>query len=243
MSGSTNASLRDAPDLMLDFDRDSSVLAVSFGGLFGRSGGTPSFEYQRVVAEFDVRAAFVRDPLGLWYHGGSGGLGSDVEEVAASLAEVVRLSGCERTVFLGGSAGGYAAILFACLVPAHQAVAFGPQTFIDPRRRAAVGDERWPAKTGRAAGRLDPRYMDLAPILAARAASHPSPRISVHFAADEGLDAIHAGHIAESPLVESLSHPDGGHALPAKLKQLGLLHEILERAFWPEQARSPDDPA
>jgi hypothetical protein len=238
-----NASIQASPNLLLDFDRDSSVLAVSFGGLFGRAGAVPTFEYQRVIADFAVRAAFVRDPRALWYHGGCEGLGSNLEEVAASLAEVVRLSECDRVVFLGGSSGGYAAILFSCLVPAHQALTFGPQTFIDPEQRAAVGDERWPAKTRQASAHLDKRYSDLRPIVSARSGSHPSPRISVHYAADEGLDAIHAKHLADSPLVDIVLHPDGGHALPAKLKRLGRLHTILERAFWPEPTTVPSGPA
>jgi acetyl esterase/lipase len=170
---------------------------------------------------------FIRDPKALWYHGGCDGLGSTVEDLAKSLTELVRLSESERVIFMGASAGGYAAILFSCLVPAHRVLAFAPQTFLEPEQRAAVGDARWPEMTKRASSWLDRRYTDLRPIVEASAGLE----IAVHYSARNRLDVIHAEHLGGVRPIDFVCHPEEAHSLPKILKDQGRLEAIIEKSI------------
>ena len=231
MSG---AAILSSPDVVVDFEPDSSTLAVAFASLAGRWGGIPTFEFMKSLSALQVKQAFVRDTRSLWYQCGIAGAGSTVDELAAGLSDLVQVAGVSRVVFLGASAGGYAAILFATLVPVQEALVFGPQTFLEPERRAAVGDTRWPNVTREVASCLDSRYADLRRVLE-RSQPDACPQVTLHYAADSALDALHAKHLADLPSVELVAHPSAAHGLPSHLKRIGQLQTIIS-----SRVRGPD---
>lgn len=219
-------------DVVLELGEDSPVLAVAFGGLLGHLGGVPSFEFMRMLSGLGTNRVFVRDPRSLWYHGGVRGLGSTINELGESLASLIGRSGVERVVFLGSSAGGYAAVLLSTIVTVQEVLAFSPQTFLDPRLRAAAGDERWPRLTEKATPLLDPRYTDLLPVLAERSRSEREIRIAIHYSVAEHLDTLHAERLLGVSGVELVPHalPVGGHNLPALLKEQGSFEAVVAEA-------------
>jgi len=218
--------------LALDLAPESDVLLIAFGGLLGRLGPVPVFEFFNVVSTFGVKKAFLRDLNQCWYHRGVVGIGADIPAVADHLANVISTAGSTRSVLVGNSAGAYAALLFGQLLDADEVHAFSPQTFIDPEMRAQHDDDRWQSYLDRllASGGPDPRYADLLPIL-----SRGGVKTSFHiyYPAPDRLENLHTLRLANIEGV--VPHPvdGGGHRLIKWLRDTGELTRILERALSP----------
>jgi hypothetical protein len=208
--------LDEANGMICDLDAESPILVVAFGGIARQFGGIAAFELLRSLDRFAVKKAFLRDHAQAWYHRGVQGVGDDIESVADRLDQLTRE--VERTVMIGGSAGGYAALLFGALVETDATVhAFSPQTFISPELRARYRDGRWPAEI-EAMGEPDPRYADLAPVLA-------GGDMHVYYSAGDRLDRIHARHVAHAARLYSFEHTE--HTLIRHLRDTGWLRRWL----------------
>ncbi|HXS34976.1 MAG TPA: hypothetical protein VN758_14540 [Solirubrobacterales bacterium] len=208
----------EARDLYEDLRPGSELLVVAFAGL-AEEMGIPAFEFMKLLSTLEVQCILVRDSRRIWYQRGVSGAGQSVDAVADHLAERIAALSPRRVTFIGSSAGGYAAILFSSIVPAHKVVAFAPQTFIDPDQRAAHGDTRWAPATAalREAGGPEMRYADLLPLLERLPGDRPS--IDVHYSNQSDLDILHAVRLAAVPGVELIPHPSPGHNVPAYLKR------------------------
>ena len=227
-------------DVSADLASDSPTLAVAFGGLFGRMGGVDAFEFMGTLSQLGTKCLFVRDSHRLWYQGGIAGVGPSVDALAEGISELIDRAAVERVVFLGASSGGYAAILFGGLLGAHEVLAFSPQTFLDPERRAAAGDRRWPEESARMEARLDPRYADLKPLLESHAGRGVAQVIRLHYALEEERDVAHAGHLSSVQGVDLFPHRLGvaagqAHVLPVILRSRDQLKPIVAQSLHREQ--------
>lgn len=118
-------------------------LVVSFSGL-GDDPAQPNFEFQNALSPFASVAhrLFLRDSDIQWYvtrrH-------YFVDVIRASCALAV----ASRLVFVGASAGGWAALFFQSkFFPAAAALAFSPQCFLDSETRAFEEDVSSPTWMG-----------------------------------------------------------------------------------------------
>jgi hypothetical protein len=218
--------------LVVDLGPESDVFLIAFGGLLGRLGAVPLFEFFNVVSTYGVKKAFLRDLNRCWYHRGVVGIGADIPAVAEHLANVISESGATRSVLVGNSAGAFAALLFGQLLDVDEVHAFSPQTFIDPELRAQHADERWqcyldPLLAPRG---LDPRFVDLLPVL-----SRGGVKTSFHiyYPPASRLKTLHTLRLAEIEGVVPHPFDAGGHRLIKWLRDAGELNRILERALSP----------
>jgi hypothetical protein len=107
-------------------------IIVSFGGMAMKLGGIPRFEFLNYLDsnfknECDV--IFYVDRHQNWYHTGIDGISTNIQDTVLYLNN--KLGKYRKIIFIGSSAGGYAAILFGSLCKNVTAVvAFCPQTFI-----------------------------------------------------------------------------------------------------------------
>lgn len=104
-------------------------LIISFGGIgFGR---IKPFEFlntlQHIVPQYSKR--FYLDFRNDWYHQGIVDISTDIETTLMHLAKVIQPY--HKTIFMGCSAGGYAAILFGSLLKVDTVIAFIPQTVLE----------------------------------------------------------------------------------------------------------------
>jgi pimeloyl-ACP methyl ester carboxylesterase len=221
---------RERTGLALDLAPPSEAMLITFGGLLGRLGQVPLFEFFNVVSAFGVKKAFVRDLGQCWYHRGVAGVGEDVDAVANRLRDVIVESGVGRTVLVGNSAGGYAALLFGKLLAVDEVHAFSAQTFIEPGLRERHGDDRWQPYLERLieSGCFDRRYADLRPVLE-RDGAHTV--FHVYYAAKNPLDVAHSLHVEHARGVELHPYPQHGHRLIKVLRDSGELADLLERAL------------
>lgn len=119
-------------------------LIVSFGGLGLKSGGIPPFEFlNHLSANFDCDLIFYVDPKRCWYHLGIEGISFDIPSTVEYLRPIVKDR--NNVIFLGVSAGGFAAMLFGSLLKVNHVIAYIPQSTV-----------RNP---------IDPRYQDVQPYI------------------------------------------------------------------------------
>jgi acetyl esterase/lipase len=187
----------------------------------------PVFEFLGQIRDQSVSVVLCRDKRRAWYHRGIRDVGDGIDDVASLLDGLRARSQAERVVTVGTSAGGYAALLFGCLLEADAAVAFAPQTFISPQARRHYGETRWGKHTRSliARGALDERYADLAPVLADGGSG---TKYEIHHS--HARDAVHAGYLATTVDVEDHDHGRGHHNTAALLRDRGTLGPVLTEA-------------
>jgi hypothetical protein len=224
--------------LSLELDADSDTLLIAFGGMNQRIG-IPPFEFFAAAGDIPVKRMFVRDLSQAWYHRGVPGAGSDLMSVNALLAETIAQHDVRRLVTAGGSAGGYAAMVFGTLLGADTVLCFSPQTILDLDELARMGDHRWDdhLRPLVARGELDARWVDLGQALAP--ARHADTRYEVF--CDETLrtDWGHVERIARVPGVRRYRFGRGSHALIRSLRDCGALNTILRRALGAPETQPP----
>ncbi len=215
----------------------ADALVVTFGGLSNSVGEIPPFEFGRVLDRAGPsQKLFLRDHEQAWYHRGVRGVAPDIEGVAAALRAEIDAVDPARTVFLGSSAGGYAALLFGSLLGATTIHVFGAQTFVSPTLRVAHRDARWRRPWLRLlrSGGYRRRYGDLKATVAAGAGAAGS--IVVHYCAADRLDRVHAERLGAIPAVELRSYPEGGHNVVKHLRDEGRLEPLLAELLAGEPA-------
>lgn len=221
-----------------DFDEGRDVVLVGFGGLikeelvgFGEPASpTPlaaPFEFLGTASDLPVGKVFVRDLDQIFYQRGVRGLGRDVAEVASGLGSL--LSGSGRVVFVGQSAGGYAALLFGTMLGVDHVLAFSPVTFLTPLLRRVHRDDRWPEEMAeiRRLSRFR-RHLDLRRAIRARG---QRSELHVYFGAKNLLDRTHAGRLEGLPGVTLHPWATASHAVARRMREEGELKPVLLRAL------------
>ena len=205
----------------LDLDHDSSTLVIAFAGLKGFLGGFPAFEFRKILSSVNVKSAYLRDHYAAWYHRGVVDIGPDIDAVAAKLREL--RGDADRVVMIGNSAGGYAALLFGALLDC-ETYAFSPQTFVDPQLLREAEDDRWDEELNAllASGRFDPRYGDLAPVLA-----DSKGTFHIYYGGLDPIDWKHVDHVAAIAHVTAHPIENCYHRVVKYLRDSGWLLSFL----------------
>ncbi len=107
-----------------------ATLVVSFAGHGLGLGTLPRPEFVGFLSKHfaHLDKHFFIDKTNTWYHRGIEGKSSDIPSTVAYLRTVI--AGYSRVVFIGSSAGGYAALLFGSLLAVDTVLAFKPQTIL-----------------------------------------------------------------------------------------------------------------
>jgi pimeloyl-ACP methyl ester carboxylesterase len=190
----------------------------------------PPFHFFEFTTGLPVKRLFVRDPALVWFQHGLPGLGTTIDEVAASLKAIVDEQEIDRLVMIGSSAGGYAALAFGSLLEADLVLSFSPQTILDRAWMDEAGDSRWPRhfKSLDALGGPDPRWVDLRDALPRE--RRAGTAYEVHYPSGNEQDARHAERLAGLPGVRMVGHERGYHNFIQGLRDQGELAEILRSA-------------
>jgi hypothetical protein len=107
-------------------------IIVSFSGQGGSDMGTiPRLEFVNFLEKHysEYERHFYLDDYNKWYHCGIEGISKDINTTKEYLKE--KIKNFEEVIFIGSSAGGYAAILFGSLLNIDKVIAFRPQTTIE----------------------------------------------------------------------------------------------------------------
>lgn len=196
-------------DVFYAMPSDSRTAIVAFGA---KGGGKRHFHFFKLLQPLPgLTKLLVRDPSDSWYNAGLPGAGETVGEIAGTLEGALADLGATRVVTCGSSMGGYAALLFGCMIGAERAIAIGPQTLLDPVLPHAP------------LANVELQVADLEPVV--RDASGTAIELVVGW--DSLLDIFHARRVAEHPSVRVLAMPKGHHLFLNDLNREGKLVPLI----------------
>ena len=112
------------------FRRHSPVLIIGFQG--GPDHGKPRYNYLSTLSGINANRLYIKDdivPNGNYYLG-SGGKFNMEAATRMLIADTIRKCGAEKTILIGSSKGGYAAINYGIEIPGSVMIAASPQYWL-----------------------------------------------------------------------------------------------------------------
>lgn len=114
--------------------KQNKNLIICFGGMALHFGKIPPFEFLRYLSSTFTDKCdlyFFKDLHQCWYHRGLQNITSTIDETVFYINKIIQDGNYEKIIFMGTSAGGYAAILFGSLCQnVNNVIAFYPQTIL-----------------------------------------------------------------------------------------------------------------
>ena len=206
---------------------DARTTLVIFGSL-AAGIDIPPFEFRRMTDPLHANKLFLRDMRQAWYQRQfrDGLLATLPEDDARRAREWLSST---RTVFLGHSMGGFAAILFGATLGADRVLAFSPQTFVSPLLRVRHRDNRWARQILRMYARhgLARRSYNLRSVLKR---TNRAGRIDLFHGDGSRFDTAHVAHLADLPGVAVTVVPGARHGAVKHLRESGALERVLKDA-------------
>lgn len=191
---------------------------VAFSSL-GTGAGIVPAEFRAALMKSPAEAYFVKDFSRLWYQRGLHPHASTRQEATALLAGILK-DAPRPWLFVGASAGAFAALWFGASLGADRIAAFSPQTQITRTVfRRFLG---WPpAETG-----FD--FSDPGNDLATHLAATPlAGSADVHYSARSKVDAAQAKRIEGLPGITLVPHDLKTHHVSTHLHARGTLLEAI----------------
>ena len=118
------------------------------------SRGSMQFQHTNLLKDCKSDVLYIRDIQDAWYNKGLKFITTDIDSTVLFLKNFIK--DYDKVLTLGGSAGGYAALLFGSLLNADTILAFSPQTII-PREKPFPDEDLLLG--------VDKKYFDLRPII------------------------------------------------------------------------------
>ena len=109
-------------------------LIICFGGMALQFGGILPFEFLNYLYstyENDCDLYFFIDSYQCWYHKGIKEITNNIDDTVLYINNIIKSGNYNKVIFMGTSAGGYAAILFGSLCNnVNNVISFIPQTIL-----------------------------------------------------------------------------------------------------------------
>ncbi len=218
----------------------SQELLIAFSGFATRYRPWEGFHFQGLTRKYAVNKLFLRDARQAWYHQGLPNLSANVDGTTEWIARQMADLAIERTIAIGTSAGGYAALLHGWLLGLDQVHAIAPQSYVDVDNRIANDDYFMDEQVENLytyAG-AQQEYFDLLPLF--ETDINRTTQFHIYFCGNHRLDNLHAQRLKDIPNVTLHSYEEGGHRLTPRLTKDGVLDRVLEDALQvePDPARA-----
>jgi hypothetical protein len=209
----------------------SDRLLICFSGFHTRERPWSLFHFMGLMKKFPVNQLFFRDPHLAWYHKGIPGISGSIDETAAYIGSVIAERKIKKTMALGVSSGGYAALIHGWLLELDEVHAVVPQTYVDVDNRLIDNDFRMDDNTPNLYDGypVQTEYFELAPLF--RRAPNLRTKINVHYCSNHRLDAAHALRMEGVPGVTLHAYEEGGHRLTPRLTRDGTIDRWVENAL------------
>lgn len=200
-------------------NNESKTLLIIFSG-FGQKNSKPTFIFYNLLRNLKTcNKLFIRDLSCTWYLKKNNFFRQRIHEYMKS-------GGYTKNIFMGCSAGGYAAILFGSILNASNILAFSPQTILNKDKEIKLNDFRF-SNTCRYVQTLP----DISDKLNLQNVMNDS-NIQIYFGetADKGLDSKHA-HFLQNKNIILHSYQTNQHTIALYLRDKGLLMPIISKVL------------
>jgi len=214
---------------------DTSTLFVAFTGMqLYRS--MPEYEWVKSLTALPVNCLFARDVAQFFYLRGLQGVGPDVETCRRYLSDFIAERGFKRLAAVGGSTGGYAALLYGSLLGVDEVHAFTPMTIL-PSRKLVESYRLLPSKNWtllrkqlemRARPGVGRDHRDLRRVLAA---DNGRTRYHIYYGHSHTPDRRNAERLVDLPRVTLHPYDYDQHYLMARLKKSGEMGLLLDNIY------------
>ena len=206
-------------DYLIDSNDVRKPLIIAFGGLSGNIF-QPVFEFKNFLQKnVDCHFIFVKDTNQCWYHKGAIGLGNNIENVTQNLKNIIKKINYSKVVTIGGSMGGFAALLFGSLLNVDGIISFSAQTFIDKENRRLYDDDRWSKQIKYVHKNFQKKYFDLSFL------EFNNIKVYSIYGKDDRLDKIHSQKLKSKGI--NISSYSGGHNVVKTIRDNGELIKII----------------
>ena len=210
---------------------DCDTAVITFAGIGLQLGGVPTAEFRSSLADAQIGqgAAFivhVVEKRRVWYNNGS------LARILDVLTALVRRLGVDDVVTLGNSMGGFGAVVFCGrLAQARRAIAFCPQSSVDPR--VVPFERRW---------RMLRRNIVRWDIRDAASELDNSKEYHLFHGTDDAMDVSHAERFrqAAAPGLHIHAVPECGHDVAKALRRRRQLQGILRHLIWSRDPLPPN---
>ncbi len=193
---------------LVERGKDPSVLIVAFTGR-GKKLMLPVYEFFDLTNSLGYSRILLHDRFKKRYNTGIDRKRPDYPSFLSYLQQEISQLAAQKTIFVGTSSGGSAAIRLGHDLGADYVQAFGAQTGVNPTHL-------------RNSKRED--AVELAPILAD---SNRTTKYYLHYCQGHEPDRMHAERVAGKPGVITLGYPGTTHGVAAVLARKGLLAKLL----------------
>lgn len=218
---------------------NAKTTLVVFGGI-ANGIDIPPFEFHRMTESLSVNRVFIRDMRQGWYQSQvKDGLFAGLSD--GEVETVQDWFSSTRTVFIGNSMGGFAAILFGALFAADHVLAFAPQTSVSPLGLLRCRDFRWARQILRMYLRngFVRNSHDLRKVLLK---TPPKEPIEIFYGEICRYDTCHATYLSDLPGVTATMIPGARHGAVRRLRDSGQLIQVLRDACAPETTDDSETP-
>lgn len=226
---------RDLEPLKLDFSSSSQTMIVAFGSL-RLEEEIPPFEWVGALEHLPAKKIYVRDLDQLWYLKGLPSIAPCPEGVSEHLRQLITEQESKKVVTVGGSMGGYGALLFGHLLKADEVYSFSGQTYLPTRKGLNLAKvihgrdwrllgKQWEILLNREINRL---YFDLEPLLRGDSGK---TTYHLYYSSKVANDSSHAQHVTNLPNVQLHEYRDTGHHVANAMRDSGELEQVLSRAI------------
>ncbi len=218
----------DKSPILVEEAKGADILMIIFGGI-AQGLPVPVFEFMNFLSEYRVHKIFLRDFAQSWYTKGLPGFSKNIDDTAQFIGTYLsKYSRCKK-IFLGNSAGGYAALVFGLLTNADSVHAFVPQTFLTPALRIYHRDLRWRKQIKRLnRSKGNRKYMNLTHLFHKEKKFLKQTKFHLYWNVNDRLDNIHSKRLKGNEIVHH-KYNFGGHNLIKTLRDNGELELIIRK--------------
>jgi len=199
---------RASKSALIERGKDPSVLIVAFTGR-GKRLMLPVFEFFDLTHSIGYSRILLHDRFKRRYNKGIDRKHPDYPSFLNYLRQEITQLGAQKTIFVGTSSGGSAAIRLGHDLGADYVQAFGAQTGVNPLQLRNSNREL---------------PLELGPILDE---SNQTTKYYLHYCQGHEPDRLHAERVASKPGVVTLGYPGATHGVAGPLARAGLLAKLL----------------
>ncbi|WP_428356987.1 hypothetical protein [Methyloprofundus sp.] len=201
-------------------DRGGRVTILAFSGMLTTLAMPKAEFFKSLSGNKNVNIIFVKDFKQAWYQCGLLGLTENITETTHFLKKIIPDS-TERLVTIGTSAGGFAAILFGCLLGAQKSVSFAPQTFLNKKEFMVFRsiDSRWTEIQ-------ESKFLDLKRVIGEANTTH-----NIYVGKYNHKDMAHAANLTNFEKVFLHEIDSESHNIAKFLKDAGQLDSIIKEVL------------
>ena len=206
------------------YEKRSDVIIIFTGKQPDLSA--PRFNLVKGTIHWPLHKIYVKDINNSWYHGEHPEIGGGIINLKEHLEEFLQELSYSNVYTVGGSMGGYAAMLYGCLLEADVVSTFGPQTFIDKWNRLKSLDFRSMAEKRKLYqyASSNPDFFDLKKVLAA---TKNLPEIHIHIGRKNRIDQYHVKHLGNYPSIKIHLYETKRHDISIMLKRQNKLYDTV----------------